>query len=205
MMAERSEARDGGLRQFFLYLFVLGWLATIVTVALMMRAMVPDVDLKAELAALEAAETDQADPDDMPSALRPLGEPLPAFAVTGSSYVPLYASLYVGGQRSLKGLSATLSLRNRSADQAMVVTSVTYFDAAGTAVARLFEEPQVLSPMATAEFYIDQASHSGGPIAAVVVEWGAESDMIPPLVEAAIVGSYGTKSISFISHGQDGS
>ncbi len=204
-MAERSEARDSGLRQFFLYLFVLGWLATIVTVALMMRAIVPEVDLKAELAALEAAETDQADPDETPSALKPLSGPVPSFAVTGSSYVPLYASLYVGGQRSLKGLSATFSLRNRSADQAIVVTSVTYVDAAGAAVARLFDEPRVLSPMASAEFYIDQVSHSGGPIAAVVVDWGAQSATAPPLAEAVIVGSYGAKSISFVSRGQNGS
>jgi hypothetical protein len=204
-MAERSETRDGGLRQFFLYLFVLGWLATIVTVALMMRAMVPAVDLQAELEALEAAETDEADPDEAPSALQDLSGPLPSFAVTGSSYVPLYASLYVGGQRSLKGLSATLSLRNRSADQALVITSVTYLDSAGATVAGLFQEPQVLAPMATAEFYIDQASHSGGPIAAAIVDWGAESAVTPPLVEAVIVGSYGTKSISFVSRGQDGS
>jgi hypothetical protein len=160
--------------------------------------------LKADLAAIEEADTNQEDLDGpLPPALQPLTGPPPAFPVSGSVYVPLYSSLYVGGHRSLKNLSATLSLRNTSADQALVVTSVTYFDENGKAVVELLDVPHVLAPMATAEFYTDQSGTPGGPAATVIVRWGAETSINPPLIEAVILGNYGAKSISFVSRGEN--
>ena len=57
--------------------------------------------------------------------------------------------------------------------------------------------------MATAKFYIDQSRAQGGPVAAVVARWAAEISIAPPLVEAVILGHYGTKSISFVSRGEN--
>ncbi len=203
-MAEKSEEQYGRLRKFILYVFLLGWMATIAVGALLMRAWIPDVDLKADLADIEEADTDQVDLDGaLPPALQPITGPSPVFSVSGSVYVPLYSSLYVGGHRSLKNLSATLSLRNTSADQALVVISVTYFDANGKAVVKLLDASHVLAPMAAAEFYADQSSTRGGPVATVIVRWGAETSINPPLVEAVILGNYGAKSISFVSRGEN--
>ncbi len=202
-MVDKSEGQYGRLQKFILLVFFGGWIGAVVVFALFMRAWIPDVDLKADLAAIEEADTDEANLDGpLPPSLQPLSGPLPAFPVSGSVYVPLYSSLYVGGRRSLKNLSATLSLRNTSADQALIVTSVTYFDGNGKAVVELLDVPHVLAPMATAEFYTDQSSTSGGPVAAVIVGWGAETSITPPLIEAVILGNYGAKSISFISRGE---
>jgi hypothetical protein len=202
-MVEKSEGQYGRLQKFILLVFFGGWIGAVVAFALFMRAWIPDVDLKADLAAIEEADTEEANLDGpLPPTLQPLSGPLPAFPVSGSVYVPLYSSLYVGGRRSLKNLSATLSLRNTSADQALIVTSVTYFDGNGKAVVELLDAPHVLAPMATAEFYTDQSSTSGGPVAAVIVGWGAETSITPPLIEAVILGKYGAKSISFVSRGE---
>ncbi len=202
-MVDKSEGQYGRLQKFILLVFFGGWIGAVVVFALFMRAWIPDVDLKADLAAIEEADTDEANLDGpLPPSLQPLSGPLPAFPVSGSVYVPLYSSLYVGGRRSLKNLSATLSLRNTSADQALIVTSVTYFDGNGKAVVELLDIPHVLAPMATAEFYTDQSSTSGGPVAAVIVGWGAETSIAPPLIEAVILGNYGAKSISFVSRGE---
>ncbi len=193
----KREPRSG------LYIFIAGWIAAVAGGAFLMRAWIPDVDLEAYYVALEVADTDQAVLDGpLPPVLQPLSEPYPAFPFSGSVYVPLYSSLYVGGERSLKNLSATLSLRNTSADQALVMTSVEYFNENGEAVADLFDMPHVLAPMATAEFYIDQSRTQGGPVAVVVARWAAETSIAPPLIEAVILGHYGTKSISFISRGE---
>ncbi len=203
-MTEKSEEQYGRLRKFILYVFFLGWMATIAVGALLMRAWIPDIDLKADLADIEEADTDQVDLDGpLPPALQPITRPSPVFSVSGSVYVPLYSSLYVGGHRSLKNLSATLSLRNTSADQALVVISVTYFDANGKAVVKLLDAPHVLAPMATTKFYADQSSTRGGPVATVIVRWGAENSINPPLIEAVILGNYGAKSISFVSRGEN--
>ncbi len=202
-MVEKSEGQYGRLKKFILLVFFGGWIGAVVVFALFMRAWIPDVDLKADLAAIEEADTDETNLDGpLPPSLQPLSGPLPAFPVSGSVYVPLYSSLYVGGRRSLKNLSATLSLRNTSADQALIVTSVTYFDGNGKAVVELLDVPHVLAPMATAEFYTDQSSTSGGPVATVIVGWGAETSVAPPLIEAVILGNYGAKSISFVSRGE---
>ena len=202
-MVDKSEGQYGRLQKFILLVFFGGWIGAVVVFALFMRAWIPDVDLKADLAAIEEADTDEANLDGpLPPSLQPLSGPLPAFPVSGSVYVPLYSSLYVGGRRSLKNLSATLSLRNTSADQALIVTSVTYFDGIGKAVVELLDVPHVLAPMATAEFYTNQSSTSGGPVAAVIVGWGAETSIAPPLIEAVILGNYGAKSISFVSRGE---
>lgn len=202
-MVEKSEAQDSGLRKFILFVFLLGWMGAVAAFALFMRAWIPDVDLKADLAAIEEADTDHADLDGaLPPSLQPLSGPLPAFSVSGSVYVPLYSSLYVGGRRSLKNLSATLSLRNTSPDQALIVTSVTYFSDKGEAVVKFLDAPHVLAPMALAEFYIDQSETSGGPVATVTVGWGAETSIAPSLIEAVVLGNYGAKSISFVSRGE---
>ena len=202
-MVEKSEGQYGRLQIFILLVFFGGWIGAVVVFALFMRAWIPDVDLKADLAAIEEADTEEEDPNrPLPPALQLLSGPLPALVVSGSVYVPLYSSLYVGGQRSLKNLSATLSLRNTSADQALIVTSVTYFDGNGKAVVELLDVPHALAPMATAEFYADQSSTSGGPVATVNVGWGAETSVAPPLIEAVILGNYGVKSISFVSRGE---
>ena len=55
-----------------------------------------------------------------PGTFRRLLSPAPSF-------LPVYEGLYVGGQRALENLSATVSLRNTSADQPLIVTAVTYF------------------------------------------------------------------------------
>jgi hypothetical protein len=203
-MVEKSDGQSGRRQRFILLVFFLGWIGAVAAFALFMRAWIPDIDLKADLAAIEEADTNQEDLDGpLPPALQPLTGPSPVFSVSGSVYVPLYSSLYVGGRRSLKNLSATLSLRNTSADQALVVTSVAYFDENGKAVVELLDVPHVLAPMATAEFYTDQSSMRGGPAATVIVTWGAETSISPPLIEAVILGNYGAKSISFVSRGEN--
>ena len=201
-MAEEPERRKREPRSG-LYIFLAGWIAAVAGGAFLMRIWIPDVDLEAYHIAIEEADTDQAVlAGPLPPVLQPLSEPYPAFPFSGSVHVPLYSGLYVGGERSLKNLSATLSLRNTSADQTLVITSVAYFNEDGEAVAELFDVPHGLAPMATAKFYIDQSRSQGGPAAVVVARWAAETSIAAPLIEAVILGHYGAKSISFISRGE---
>lgn len=197
-MAELPERQSLGLRTFIAITILGGWIATIAAFAFFMRVWISDTDLEAKLTALEKADTDEADPDGLPSpTLQILTGPLPDLSVSGSTYVPLYNELYVGGERSLKHLSATLSVRNTSVDQALVVTSIKVFDESGKPVAVPVDVPHLLGPMATAQLYVDQSRVRGRQLTTVVVDWGAETRIAPPLIGAIIIGSYGGKSISF--------
>lgn len=203
-MADETQEHDGehkrtkGIGQ---YVFLLGYIVAILAGALFMRAVIPDIDLKTELAAIEQQDTERVDLGELPPVLRPLGEAVPVLPISGSVYVPLYNELYVGGQRSSKNLSATLLLRNTSVDQELVVTSATYFNAEGKPVAELFEGPHVLPPTATATFYVDRSGMPDASISSIVVDWGAEMPIAEPTIEAVVLGSYGAKSISFVSRG----
>jgi hypothetical protein len=88
-MVEKSDGQYGRLQRFILFVFFIGWIGAVVAFALFMRAWIPDVDLKADLAAIEEADTDEADLDSSPATLQPLTGPLPAFTVSSSTYVPL--------------------------------------------------------------------------------------------------------------------
>ncbi len=51
-MVEKSEGQYGRLQKFILLVFFGGWIGAVVAFALFMRAWIPDVDLKADLAAI---------------------------------------------------------------------------------------------------------------------------------------------------------
>jgi len=202
-MEDSSGAVRGVSRSFVSVLFLGGWVVTIAVLVLFMRAWIPDADLMTELAELERTDTASADSDGPASTpLQPLPGNLPSIAVSGTEYLPVYADLYVGGQRALKNLSSTVSLRNTSGEQPIIVTAVTYFDRSGRAVANRIDAPHTLAPMATAEFYVDQSLSEDGPVASIAVQWAAERSVAPPIVEAVIVGSYGVKSISVVTRSE---
>lgn len=203
-MNGRPGSEGGSRQQLGLFVFLGGWVAAIVVLVLVMMALIPETDLEADLLVLEETDTEEATLDGpLPAVLQPLPEPVPEFSKAGSVYVPMYSGLYVGGQRSLTNLSATLSLRNTSADQSLVVTSIKYFNGRGESVADLLDAPRLMAPRTTAEVYIDQNKSNEDPVTGIVIGWGAGQSIAPPLVEAVIVGSYGIKSISFVSRGEN--
>jgi len=203
-MTESSNERYGRLQKFIMAVSAISWIAIVVGIALLMRFWLPDIDLKADLAAIEDATTEQMPFDrPLPAALRPLSGALPAAAASGSIYLPLYSDLYVGGQRGLKRLSSTLTLRNISADRSVIVTALTYFDESGKAVSAPLDNPHELAPMSTAKLYVDGSDTNGAIVSAAVIEWSMpDGGEAPPLlVQAVTVGNYGTKVVSFMTDG----
>jgi len=161
-------------------------------------------DASADLVALETASTVDVGAGDPPHpGLTPLSGAVPAFEQSGSIYVPVYSSVYVGNRRSLSNLAATLSIRNTAEDQELVVTRVDYFDGQGRLVRSLLDAPHGLAPMSTAEFFLDVDEPRGGPGANFLVTWGARAAISAPLVEAVMIGSYGLRSISIVSRGRE--
>jgi hypothetical protein len=54
-MTDKPEAPAGRVPPVNLLMFLLGWIATVVVLVLLMMALIPEVDLEADLAALEKA------------------------------------------------------------------------------------------------------------------------------------------------------
>jgi hypothetical protein len=128
------------------------------------------------------------------------GNPPPA-ARAGTTYGPVYSTVYLGDREVQAGLAVTLSVRNTSPDRELLVHRVDYHDTAGKLAMRLADGPHVVPAMATAEFFIDRRDPVGGPGANYIVEWSVPDGGTDPLIEAVMVGRSSRVGITFVSRG----
>lgn len=133
---------------------------------------------------------------------RPLDGPAPQVARTSLTYVPVYSTLYIGDGYAQVGFAVTLSLRNTSPDRDLVVHRVDYYDTAGVLAQRLADRSHAIPPMATAEFFIDRRDPTGGPGANYLIEWSIPEGGTEPLIEAVMVGRFGSAGKTVVSRGQ---
>ena len=128
------------------------------------------------------------------------GEP----ATSGTIYVPVYSSLFLGvvNRAQTVELAANLSVRNVSALHPITLDQVRYFDSTGKQVRDYVEKASTLPPMGSVEFVIQRSDKSGGPGANFLIRWHADVAVDEPLAEAVMVGQSGEAGISFTSRGR---
>jgi hypothetical protein len=119
-------------------------------------------------------------------------------------YVPVYSSLYLGLniKQQMVDLTATVSVRNVSASQPIVLDWVRYYDSAGKLVRNYVSEPSALAPLNSVEFVIQRADTAGGPGANFLIHWKGPPGVDAPVIEAVMLGQAGTAGISFTSQGR---
>ena len=117
-------------------------------------------------------------------------------------YVPLYSHVYQGLRDRPFDLSATLSVRNADPDRALELAAVDYHDTEGKLVRRYLDKPVSVPPLATREFLVGEKDSSGGSGAKFLVRWKAAQAMIPPVVEAVMIGTANSQGISFVVSGR---
>ena len=124
---------------------------------------------------------------------------LPWHPVQGQQlYVPAYSHVF--HQKGIPYLlTVTLYVRNTSATEDIVVTSVRYFDTTGREIRALLSKPLRLGPLAATEFVIERKDKSGGSGASFLVEWFAGTKVTPPVVESLMIDTGGNQGISFRS------
>ena len=74
-MTEKPDGQFWRLQRFVLLVFFGGWIVAIVAFALLMRAWIPELNLEADLAAIEEADTDRTNLGALPTTLQPLKTP----------------------------------------------------------------------------------------------------------------------------------
>jgi len=201
-MGTLSRERYERQRRRLVFIFLFGWIAVVALLVLLMRFWMSPSKFLESLDALEEAETSTVSLDGpLPSTLEPVPAPSEASLASGSVYVPLYRTLYVGESRAVNKLSATLSIHNTSSEHSLILTKLTYLDGKGEAISELLKEPHALRPMASAEFYIDQGQSDTATVAATVVEWSSQASITAPLIEAIVVGKYGAKGFAIHNRG----
>ena len=150
----------------------------------------------------------RGDPPDAPPRvsvrLAPARSPLPPDTVRHTVYVPVYSALALGQDftRDTVELAATVSVRNVSAQSAIVIESARYYDSAGKHVRDYIGTPSELPPLATVEFIVLRVDTAGGPGANFLIGWAGPPGVDAPLMEAVMVGQSGNAGISFTSPGR---
>lgn len=123
--------------------------------------------------------------------------------VTGQVvYVPAYTEVLYGSVDSVLRLSVTLTIHNTDPDTPIIINSVRFYDTAGELVRDYVTEPVLLNPLATGGYLVADNDARGGWGSNFVVEWGAESPVYEPVIEAVMVSTSGTFGVSLISPGR---
>jgi len=117
-------------------------------------------------------------------------------------YVPVYPHIYTVDETRSINLTVTLSIRNTDVVNAIIITSVKFYDTNGNLVRTDLENPAALPQLAATNFVVDQSDVSGGVSANFMVEWVAEAAVSPPVIEAVMIDTIGNQGISFISPGR---
>ncbi|MFO1146860.1 MAG: DUF3124 domain-containing protein [Alsobacter sp.] len=156
--------------------------------------------LAASLAApdLSAADNGKALEAFQPSLTAVPAGPLP---LAGSLYVPVYSTVALNSAVSVR-FTVTLSIRNVSEQQPLVVRRIAYFDTGGKPLESYLAEPVAMKPMATVEVTVPVTDSRGGSGANFIIEWAAPEGGDEPLVEALMLGNLAGASYSFTSAGR---
>lgn len=122
-------------------------------------------------------------------------------ARTGMIYVPAYAYLPVGAGAFDVKLSVTLSIRNTSPKEVLAVRKIELFDTSGKLIESYLSTPIGLRPYGTVNLFTSIMDRRGGSGGNFVVDWGGDSDMSEPIIEAIMLGEFGGRAYSFVSRG----
>jgi len=116
-------------------------------------------------------------------------------------YVPAYSHVYhQDGKPHL--LTVTLSVRNTSRQQAIVLSSVRYYDTSGKELKSYLESSLEISALETVEFLVEREDFTGGSGANFLVEWTANQSVSEPIIEAIMIDTSGQQGISFARTGR---
>ena len=115
-------------------------------------------------------------------------------------YLPIYSAIQHSWPRELD-LTVTLSLRNLDPKQTVTIRAVDYFDTGGEKKKSLIEGRISLAPYAATQLVIKRQDFRGDIGANAIVQWEAQSSVLPLLAEAIMIGSDGVQGFSFSSRG----
>lgn len=198
-MATPDDRATRGRGPVLLYVVAIAAIVSLVVVGMNLLAK---RDIEQRISALDQEDLlEVKEKSRLPTTFTAVADAAGPWAIEAEVYVPVYSSVYTGQGFVRSDMAATLSIGNTSRTEPIVVRDVRYYDTDGNLVYRFVDEPHRLGPMATADFFIDAADVRGGTGANFVVSWAADTPVSEPVIEAVMIGSIGSKGISFISRG----
>lgn len=116
-------------------------------------------------------------------------------------YVPIYSDIYVDDTAPSSLLAATLSVRNTSFTDSLILFRVDYFNTDGKLVRPFINEKVVIQPMATKSYVLSKQDDTGGHGANFIVEIASKSEMVKPVIQSIMIGEHSNKGFAFSTDG----
>lgn len=116
-------------------------------------------------------------------------------------YAPVYSDIYSQTKDFRFLLTATLSIRNTSYSDTLVIRDIQYFDTRGALVRHFIDHPIYLVPMATIEYVIEEEDRSGGSGANFIVTIASKDRRVKPLVQTVMISVSGAQGVAFSCDG----
>ncbi|MCG8653599.1 MAG: aldehyde dehydrogenase family protein, partial [Pirellulales bacterium] len=114
--------------------------------------------------------------------------------------VPAYSHIYHGKGRPHL-LTITLSIRNTSLDNELILKSVRYHGTRGTLIRSYLDTPVRIPPLGTTEVIVERGDSSGGSGANFLVEWFSNQPVTAPIIETVMIDTHSQQGISFARRG----
>lgn len=133
---------------------------------------------------------------------RLVNHPLSDSLERGQTYLSVYSEIYSMTMHRTHDLTATISLRNTSAEDSIFITHAEYFNTAGKSLRNYFEKPIYLRPMETVEIIIDEHDRQGGSGANFIFDWVKKPNSPEPLFEGVMITTSAQLGLSFTTTGQ---
>ena len=124
-------------------------------------------------------------------------------AVTGGTvYIPVYSHIYQQNRSRTFNLTATLSIRNTDLNAPIRVKKVYYYDSDGNLVHKYLDSTQVIAPLSSTSFVVEEEDLRGGVGANYLVLWEAGQTVNQPVFEAVMISTAQNQGVSFVSEGR---
>ncbi len=113
-------------------------------------------------------------------------------------YAAAYSYVLMGAGKQQFPVTATVVIRNTDLVNTIIVTTVDYRDSKGEHLRHHVEEPIVVNPLASIEFFVKDSDATGGHSPSFIVRWEANKTVNAPVVEVLIIGGHSSQGLSFI-------
>ncbi len=116
-----------------------------------------------------------------------------------SIHVPVYSHVYYGNKEHPFALAVTLSVRNSSAHEPIMLDEVRYVGTQGETLRAFASNGIVVPPLSGVRFVVAENDLSGGSGARFVVRWHSEQPVFSPIIEGVMIGTASSQGISFVT------
>ena len=118
------------------------------------------------------------------------------------TYLGIYSEIYSTSEHLTHNLTVTVSLRNTSETETVILTKGVYYDTAGNPIRTYFDFPIELKPLETVEIIIEENDKTGGTGGNFIFDWLDDPEATDPIFEGIMISTRGTQGLSFTAQGK---